>query len=136
MLGPESARFSLLYVEDLAEAVIRWLEKENWGCRSFELHDGRSGGYSWGEVIDTIARLRGRGVFRVRVPAKVLRLLAAANILFARVAGYSPMLTRGKVRELKHLDWVCDNAAISRETGWMPRVSLNDGLRRTMGWHS
>ena len=50
----------------------------------------------------------------------------------ARVAGYAPMLTPGKVRELRHSDWVCDNTLLTRETGWIPRVLLEEGLRRTL----
>jgi len=42
------------------------------------------------------------------------------------------MLTPGKVRELNHSNWVCDNDALTRETGWAPRVSLAEGLQRTL----
>jgi hypothetical protein len=43
------------------------------------------------------------------------------------------MLTPGKVRELRHPDWVCDNAALTAATGWAPAVGLDEGLRRTLG---
>jgi hypothetical protein len=44
------------------------------------------------------------------------------------------MLTPGKVRELSHPDWICDNAALSREAGWSPRTLLPEGLKMTLGW--
>jgi nucleoside-diphosphate-sugar epimerase len=43
------------------------------------------------------------------------------------------MLTPGKVRELSHPDWVCDNTALSNAIGWAPRVLLPEGLRQTLG---
>ena len=61
---------------------------------------------------------------------------AAMNIITARLIGYAPMLTPGKVRELRHPDWVADNTALTAAIGWRPRFSLEEGLRRTMGWGS
>ncbi len=132
VLGPETARFSMLYVDDLAEAVEKWLTSGSNRQYVFELHDGHPHGYSWGDLIDTVARLRGRSVHRVPVPAVFLKALAGLNTIAARVLGYPPMLTPGKVRELRHPDWVCDNTLLSKETGWVPRTGLEDGLRRTL----
>jgi nucleoside-diphosphate-sugar epimerase len=128
-------RFSLLYVEDLAEAVIRWLKSDGCGGDVFELHDDRSGGYTWSDVIKTIALLRARPVLRVRVPVTVLAALTRLNLMAARMVGYAPMLTPGKLRELMHPDWVCDNTPFSKATGWKPQIPLEEGLLRTLGWH-
>jgi nucleoside-diphosphate-sugar epimerase len=132
VLGSRSARFSLLYVEDLAAAVLQWLACGSVKRRAFELHDGHPEGYAWSDVIDTVARLYGRSVLSVQVPVSMLQLLAALNLSVARALGYTPMLTPGKVRELRHLNWVCDSGPLSRETGWRAQVSLEEGLRLTL----
>jgi len=134
ILGSRGARFSLLYVQDLADAVVRWLETGNGIRGTFELHDGRSGGYSWHDVIATAERLRGGRVLPVSVPSGVLRLLARLNLGLSRPLGYAPMLTPGKVGELMHPDWVCDNGGLCQAMGWTPRVGLEEGLRRTLAW--
>jgi nucleoside-diphosphate-sugar epimerase len=54
IVGSDNSRVSLLYVDDLAEAVIKWLQNENYSEAVFELHDGRIQGYLWQDVIDTI----------------------------------------------------------------------------------
>jgi len=132
VLGSGSARFSLLYVEDLADAVVRWLSGDTAVHRTFELDDGRPGGYTWTDVVDIMTSLRSRSVIPVRVPALLLEVLAAVNLAAAQVIGYKPMLTPGKVRELRHPNWVCDSAAFTEATGWSPKVSLEEGLRRTL----
>jgi nucleoside-diphosphate-sugar epimerase len=134
VLGKADARVSLLYVEDLCSAVLRWLEAGE--CRSgiYELHDTRTGGYRWDEIIAIASALRARRILRLPVPGPVLRSLAAVNVTTARLIGYAPMLTPGKVRELRHQDWVADNTALTAAIGWQPRVSLQEGLQRTMGW--
>lgn len=132
VLGGEGARFALLFVEDLAEAVARLLESEAWPRGPFEIHDGRAGGYAWRDVIQTVARILRKPVRQVNVPHGLLRVAASANLILARAFGYAPMLTPGKVRELTHPDWVCDDAPLRRATGWTPRFLLEAGMRRTL----
>lgn len=131
--GPGSARFSLLYVDDLAAAVARLLEqRDTVRGATFELHDGRQDGYSWSDIVSTVRELRRSSVIRVRVPLLWLKLAAALNEGIARLFGLSPMLTLGKVRELSHPDWVASNQAIYLATGWQPSVALKQGLCRTL----
>lgn len=132
ILGSGHARFSLLYVKDLAEAIVQWLDGS---CMSdtFELHDGHPGGYSWHDVINTFKHLRTKSVISVKMPMVLVRLVSALNLFASRIFGYAPMLTPGKVRELSHSDWVCDNTALSRAIGWTPRVLLPEGLQKTLG---
>ena len=132
VLGPADGRFSMLYVEDLAEAVVQWLACGSARQRVFELHDGQPDGYRWNDLANTMARVKGGRVRQIRVSALLLALLAGINLIGARVAGYAPMLTPGKVRELRHSNWVCDNTVLSRETGWIPRVRLEEGLLRIL----
>jgi nucleoside-diphosphate-sugar epimerase len=131
--GPGSARFSLLYVDDLATAVACLLEqRDNVRGATFELHDGRQDGYSWNDIVSTVRELRRSPVIRVRVPLLWLKLAAALNEGIARLFSLSPMLTLGKIRELSHPDWVASNQAIYLATGWQPSVPLEQGLCRTL----
>jgi nucleoside-diphosphate-sugar epimerase len=131
-VGRGERRFSLLYVEDLAEAVCRWLDSRPERSSIYELDDGREGGYTWDDVIDTIEGLCSRSVLRVNVPVAAVFLAAVLNGLAGRLFGHSPMLTRGKFREIIHPDWCCNNGPITAECGWTPQVSLEEGLRRTL----
>ena len=132
VVGSGNERISLLYVDDLAEAVIKWLQNEQCSKAVFELHDGYPGGYLWQDVIATIEHLTRKRVRSLKVPLTVLKTVSSLNLSTARIFGYAPMFTPGKLRELRHPDWVCDNARVSEEMGWTPRVSLEEGLRRTL----
>ena len=133
LLGSGNNRFSLLYIEDLVAAVLHWLDQGRDQGFTYELHDGHpAGGYSWHEVIHTVARLRGAPVVRIRIPVVLAKLVAILNLAAARTIGYAPMLTPGKIRELSHSDWTGDNAALCRKTGWSPQIQLAEGLRRTL----
>ncbi|MGB9499223.1 MAG: NAD-dependent epimerase/dehydratase family protein [Dissulfuribacterales bacterium] len=130
--GPADARFSMLYVEDLAEAIVHWLARGSRPGQIFELHDGQTGGYCRDDLISTIARIREKPVYRVPVPLFLLNGLARMNAFVAKLTGYAPMLTPGKMNELMHSDWTCDNTLLSRETGWTPKILLKNGLRQIL----
>jgi nucleoside-diphosphate-sugar epimerase len=128
-------RFSLLHVDDLATAVLRWLAADIGYGETYELDDGHPGGYDWPTLASVAARaLRpGRPVCRVPVPVSLVGLVALANLGAARLLGYAPMLTPGKVREITHPDWLCDSHAFALATGWRPAVGLESGLARAYG---
>ena len=132
--GNPAARFSMIYVEDIAAAVLAWLRQAQPATGVFTLDDGTPGGYDWRTVADTVACLCGRRVRLLRVPSLVMDVPAYINRGLARVFGYAPMLTPEKLRELRHPDWVCDSAALRQALDWEPRYPLEAGLARTPGW--
>ncbi len=132
--GSMDARFSMVFVEDLAAAVLAWLRCERFTSGVYSIDDGRSGGYDWPEVAETVSRLCGRKVRLLRVPGWLLDVTARVNRGAGRMLGYAPMLTPEKLRELRHPDWVCNSIRLTEQTGWQPAVRLEEGLRRTPGW--
>lgn len=62
-------------------------------------------------------------------------VMGAALILetVCRVLPFDPPLTRSRVLMLSK-NWGYSIAKASRELGYCPRVSLDDGIRRTVGW--
>lgn len=132
--GKKTSRFSMVYVEDIAELVIAWLEQTSVTPGIYTLHDGRPGGYDWRDVCQTVADICQRPVRPVEIPSLLLDVPAWLNRYLSRWLGYAPMLTPEKLRELRHPDWVCDNAGVSKVLDWQPRVQLREGLLKTPGW--
>lgn len=128
-------RFSLIYVDDLAAAVVCWLSTDAGDGQTFELDDGAAGGYDWDKVLDIAGRVLrdGAKVRRLAIPIPLLNFAALTNLGASRLLGYAPMLTPGKVKEITHPDWLCDNDSITRAIGWRPAVELEQGLCSTFG---
>jgi nucleoside-diphosphate-sugar epimerase len=133
--GDGKGRFSLIHVADLASAVVAWLGTDSGSGNIYELDDGHERGYDWDTVLATASRvLRGNApIRRLPVPTPVLRVVGGINLAAARVFGYAPMLTPGKVREVTHDDWVCDGSSFERATGWRPVFGFERGLADTLG---
>jgi len=135
--GSGLGRFSLIHVADLVSAVLAWLAANGDSGNTYTLDDGHEGGYDWDTVLATASRvLRDNApIRRLRIPAQLLRFFGGANLAAARVLGYAPMLTPGKVRELTHSDWVCDGNAFAQATGWRPAFDFERGLKNTPVMH-
>ncbi len=128
MPGPRDQRLSLLHVEDLAAAVLAWLAASG-QCRHqlYAIDDGTPGGYDWKAIGRAVA---GREPWLLPVPAVLLRSAARINQLLSLAFGYAPMLTPGKVRELRQPDWLGDNSEYHRASGWSPEIDLATGAAR------
>ncbi|MDD3179357.1 MAG: NAD-dependent epimerase/dehydratase family protein [Opitutaceae bacterium] len=125
-------RLSFLEVDDLARALLAALDHpEAVRHRTYSLDDGRPGGYDRSALA---ASLRPHGRMHcVRVPRAVLSLAAHMNRGAARLLGYAPMLTPGKVGELTHPSWIGDNGPFTAATGWRPQSDLAAGTRALFG---
>jgi nucleoside-diphosphate-sugar epimerase len=128
--GGKPQQLSLLYVDDLASAVLAWLDSwQQCTSRTFSIDDGREGGYDW----PGIAQAAGCASYRsIGVPAFALSAAARVNWLVSGITGVAPMFTPGKVRELTQSEWLCDNSAFVQATGWAPQTQLASGIRHSL----
>ncbi|MEM9386352.1 MAG: NAD(P)-dependent oxidoreductase [Pseudomonadota bacterium] len=129
--GPVDQRICFLHVDDLANAVVAWLQcapGQDDLDQTFTLHDGAPNGYSWPEIAAAIAPHKHARI--LPVPKALLHAVGTANLLAATALRYAPMLTPGKARELGYPRWLCDNRAFTEATGWEPAVDLATGTAR------
>lgn len=134
VLGSRRNRFSLIHVSDLVEALCRLVELPRGTGRTLTIHDGRPAGYDWDAVAALGAEMRGAPVRVVELPVWLARAVATANLRLSAVARHAPILIPGKVRELAHPDWFCDNEAVTEVLGWQPATELRQALPSLPGW--
>jgi len=130
--GSADSRVSLVYIDDLVAAVIAWLGAERVPREVFTLSDPATNGYSWDEIVGVASQVFRRKVRPVFIPYWLLNTIAKCNLFISALFRYQPMLTPGKLRELRHPDWVCGSGALAEAIGWQPRVSLQYGLKLTL----
>jgi len=129
VVGELNNRFGLIHVYDLVAAIQVWLASNISINGVFELDDGTPGGYSYQSLAILAQQVWGRPVHCFPIPNLLIQSIALSNLCLARLFHYSPMLTPGKVNELQHSDWVCDNAPLIRVLpAWQPSMRLQDVL--------
>ncbi|MFW6077661.1 MAG: NAD-dependent epimerase/dehydratase family protein, partial [Hyphomicrobiales bacterium] len=135
--GTRRQKFSLLYADDLARALVHLTRAPEFSSAIHELHDGRVDGYAWADIAAAAVAAEGWPK-RVRyLPRPVLAAVARLSETWTRFTGQrlGPPLSPGKVRELYHRDWVCRHQLLDETTGWRAEVGFADGLVRTLDWY-
>jgi nucleoside-diphosphate-sugar epimerase len=129
-----NARFSLLYVEDLAEIVAQLLQRPRWDGLVIEPDDG-SGGYRWGDLARIAGGHLDRRVRTVPVPRLAMWLPAVLAQLQGFAMRRAPKLSLGKLRELYHSDWVCRCTGAALLPAGLQRVTFDNGFAATLAWY-
>lgn len=127
--GRREQRFSLLYVKDFARIVADAVEGEAAG--TFDLSDGRVGGYSWNDLIEVAEAAERREIRAIYLPRPVAAGAALLASGFARLTGKPGMVNPGKVRELYHSDWV----AREPQFPLADPSDFSDGFPETLAWY-
>lgn len=124
---------SLVFVRDLAEAVV--------GCLSHPTAGGRTYFVASPEMVT--ARQLGREVAAqlgvsplvLPLPNAALWLLCALGGLASRLSRRPGILSLPKYPELCAPGWRCDPSALRRELGIECRTTLKPGLGETLAWY-
>jgi len=127
-------RLSMIFINDLADLVAVVAEDKDSHGICWEVDDGAPRGYGWGDLGAAAAAALKTRPMSVSVGRWLLQSLGTGNELATAWDGRARMLTRDKVREIWHSDWV---AALRPPAGtnWQPRWDLARGFAETAAWY-
>jgi nucleoside-diphosphate-sugar epimerase len=133
-IGRTPSRFSHIYVGDLVDGLIIAADGTGAaGARVFYLAHAIP--VSWDEFGSVAARLTGRKLRTIAIPATAAYVLGLCAEWWSRCSGKPGILSRDKVLEACCAGWVCDPARACRELGFCAPTGLEEGLRRTLRWY-
>jgi nucleoside-diphosphate-sugar epimerase len=69
---------------------------------------------------------------RLRIPAFAMKLFAKVS---EQVAHGATIINSDKLREIKHSHWTCNSKKAENELGFIPRVTLKEGIKWTADWY-
>lgn len=126
------SRIAMIHVEDAARQIAAAAGAPP-AAPVVALSDARPEGYGWREIAEAACAAVGRRrAGMVRLPSQAL---AAAGLFGSagRFLGGNPILTTGKAREMRHLDW-----SVRSQERWpeapAARFSLSEGFAQTAAW--
>jgi 3beta-hydroxy-delta5-steroid dehydrogenase/steroid delta-isomerase len=131
-VGNGEARSDNVYIDDLVTAHLLAAEKLAPGSpvagRAYFIGDGRPLNYF--EFFAPLVVALGRRPPKAWVPARAVHTAAWAAEWAHRVLGTGePLLSRIEIRKIAWSHWFRTDAA-SRDLGWVPTVSVEEGLAR------
>ena len=133
--GSARTRISMLYVEDLARAILQLVSGEQRVRGIYEIADGRAGGYRWPDLAGIAGRSQGREVSLMFLPPALVWGAAYLAQFWGMISGSAQILSPGKAAELYHEDWVCHGNLLEESLDWMPEVDFARGFDLTLAWY-
>lgn len=130
--GSKKQMLSLVYVEDLAEAIIL-LAESNKHLESFNISDGLD--YPITEINRIIKSALSKKTISIVVPFPLLKIIALINEVLSVFSRNAPILNIDKLAEFRSLNWICDNSKLKNELKFEPRIKFEEGITKTIKWN-
>ncbi|GAB4408923.1 MAG: NAD(P)-dependent oxidoreductase [Thermodesulfovibrionales bacterium] len=122
--------YSLLYVDDLIRGLLIASEAKEAEDGIYFLADGRV--YSNDDIIHEMANALDSKAVKMRMPKPVMAILAGIS---ERLRKDVSIISRDRLTDIKYSHWVCDSSKAERELGFIPRVTIKEGIKWTADWY-
>jgi nucleoside-diphosphate-sugar epimerase len=90
---------------------------------------------TWEEYQARILAATGKPALTLNFPSMVLDIAAAGGELMTRIDKKPRIFNRQKVIMGKQAAWTCRHDRAEADFGYTPRVSLDEGVQRTLAWY-
>jgi nucleoside-diphosphate-sugar epimerase len=124
---------SIIYIDDLIDAVMLAVEKDLATGEIYFISDGRV--YSNREILNEIASALNSNPLKIKLPGGILRMIGFFSERISKIMGKNTMINRDKIKELSHAVWACDITKAKKDLCFNPKVGLKEGIRWTADWY-
>jgi nucleoside-diphosphate-sugar epimerase len=131
--APQQQTFSLVYVDDLVQALLRIAEQP--ATRGHVFFAANEAPVTWRSLYDAIAAAAGASPLQLQVPLAAVRVAARGGDLVSAMTGRPSFLNHNKAALARPRYWLCDSAALRDATGWEAATPMEEGVQRTYRWY-
>lgn len=110
---PRMSRFSVIDVADLAALLSDLALGPSPAVPGAVISPFGHRALGWADLAASGARVRGKPVRMVGLPAGLMTMAATGTDLAARLSGRAQVFSRGKLREMRAGDWIGDDALVT-----------------------
>ncbi len=128
-----NGKTSLIYIDDLIDAIILTAEEELAEGKTYFISDGSI--YFNDVIINEIASALNAKPFKIKLPRAFLPAIGFFGDKISKMTGKPSMINRDKINELMYTDWVCDITKAKNDLCFKPCVSLKEGIKWTADWY-
>ncbi|MCU0327579.1 MAG: NAD(P)-dependent oxidoreductase [Chitinophagales bacterium] len=135
LIGKENQSLSLVYVGDLVRGLIDAAVNSQITKSQTYFLGGHQDEYLWKDIADIVSQTFGKSYFTIRVPKFLVHYIAGISEFIAKIMGKVAILNRQKADEMVCPSWSCTSAKANRDFGYTPKMSLQEGLTKTLAWY-
>ena len=134
VIGREERSYSWIYVRDLVSA-LRIASETSVGLRKiyFVAHETPSTWREMSQISGELLKINVRPL--PSIPLWLLKGVALACEMGARIRGKAALFNRQKLAEIAAPGWVVNSEKLTRELGFRCRFNLREALAETVEWY-
>lgn len=132
-IGYNKKILSLIHVSDLVEGFyLASINPKSIGQKYFISSEKY---YTWEEVGSVTSKILNKKPFKIAVPHLIVYAVAAAAQFLSIFSSKPATLNLEKARDITQTAWICDTRKAVKELGYRQKVSLEEGIKRTVAWY-
>lgn len=125
--------FSGVYVDDVVNAIIASATSEKTVGKGYFICDGVP--ITWDTYQAEVLRALDRKALTLLLPEIVTWIAAYAGDLATRIDKKPRLFSKNRAIMGAQEAWTCQHDAAREDFGYVPTVSLEEGVRRTLAWY-
>lgn len=128
----ENPKISLIYVDDLIQAVLKASFQTDPGIFTYFVSDGEVA--NWNRIKVIVETVLGKKAISIPLRPGWVKKIAGIVETTASFFGSYPVINKEKANEMI-LEWTCSTEKARRELNYEPSYTLEEGLSRTLRWY-
>lgn len=128
----ENPKLSLLYVQDLVQAIVKAAKQSEKGVNTYFVGGDRI--TNWNEIKDIVSTVLGKKSITLKIKPDWVKKIAGVVETTSALFGSYPVLNREKANEMI-LTWTCSHDKAAKELSYKPEFTLEEGISRTLRWY-
>jgi nucleoside-diphosphate-sugar epimerase len=132
MMGPGDKKRSMVYVGNVVDAAVAFVERSGGTNATYIVTDGIH--YTVKELYEIIAKELGRRPMPFSVPMSVAKVLARAGDIGSRIIGKQLPFNSDMLNKLVS-PLAFSSRRIRQEIGFTPKYNLSNTIKETVNWY-
>lgn len=133
MVGMSEKYVSLIHARDLVRGFVMAAESGKAKGETYFISSADI--YGWKEVGEVTRKVLGKMAVRLRIPEFGVYIVATFAELFSLFSSKPALINYEKARDMVQNYWTCDSSKAKRDFGYEQEISLEAGIRDTVGWY-
>lgn len=134
-IGFQKSYVNIVHIADLVELIVLCIHNNQANREIFHVNDGRDGGYTYNELIQTAAGYLDSWTVPLYIPKIILKTAAFLSSLIAGMRGRASMLNSDKYKELTARGWLLSSQKAREILGYRPQYDIDSGFKMTINWY-
>lgn len=132
-IGFNEKKLSLIHVLDLVNGFYLAATNEKSKGQIYFISSEEF--YTWPQINDITSKIIGKKPIVIKVPHFLVYTIAAIAQFAAVFSSKPATLNIEKAKDITQQYWICDTSKAVRELGYHQKISIEEGIRRTIEWY-